>query len=68
MLLALTAAQECRHGEGVYLEEVARASGLSPQEARSVLHDLTQVHRLVTELAGADRPDLGPRFAVTPRL
>ncbi|MEU6811625.1 hypothetical protein ABZ920_22085 [Streptomyces sp. NPDC046831] len=68
VLLALTAAQERRHGDGVYLKEVAWASGLSPEEARTLLYDLTQVHRLVTELAGADQPDMGPRFEVKPRL
>ncbi|MDN0199194.1 hypothetical protein [Streptomyces sp. S.PNR 29] len=65
---SLTAAQERHGGEAVHLDEIARTSGLPPEETRTLLHDLTQVHRLVTEVAGADRPDLGPRYEVQPRL
>jgi hypothetical protein len=65
---SLTAAQERHGGEAVHLDEIARTTGLSPEETRTLLHDLTQVHRLVTELAGADQPDLGPRYEVRPRL
>jgi hypothetical protein len=45
-----------------------RGAGLTPDETRSLVHDSVSVHRLVTELGGADRPDLGPPlFEVTPR-
>lgn len=65
---ALTQAQHAHGGEAVYLEEIARGSGLSRQEARVLLHDLVNVHRLVTELDLSDTPDLGPRFEEKPRL
>jgi hypothetical protein len=65
---ALTEAQAANGGEGVYLDEIARASGLSRGRVRSLLHDLTAVHRLVTELGETDTPDLGPRFEGKPRL
>jgi hypothetical protein len=65
---ALTMAQEEHNGEAVYLDEIADGAGLSEEETRVLLHDLTRVHRLVTELEGSDHPDLGPRFEVKPRL
>jgi hypothetical protein len=61
---ALTDAQRAHGGEGVYLDEVARASGLDRERTRVLLHDLTAVHHLVTELQRTDAPDLGPRFEV----
>ena len=65
---ALTDAQQKHGGEGVYLDEIARASGMPRERARALLHDLARVHRLVTVLDQADVPDLGPRFEVKPRL
>ncbi|GAA3244471.1 hypothetical protein MTQ10_24355 [Streptomyces sp. XM83C] len=65
---ALTRAQERNGGQAVHLEEIAAQAGLGPEETRALLHDLTTVHRLVTELAGGDRPDLGPRYEVMPRM
>lgn len=69
VLNALASEQEARGGEGVYLDDVARGSGLPRQRTRELLHDLTTSHRLVTELQGGpDDPDLGPRYEVKPRL
>ena len=65
---ALTLTQEEHNGEAVYLDEIADAAGYSREQTRVLLHDLTRVHRLVTELEGSDTPDLGPRFEVKPRL
>lgn len=65
---ALTLTQEEHNGEAVYLDEIADAAGFSQERTRILLHDLTRVHRLVTELEGTDTPDLGPRFEVKPRL
>lgn len=65
---ALTEAQEKHGGEAVYLEEVARGSGMPREQVRGLLHDLARVHRLVTVVEQADTPDLGPRFEVKPRL
>jgi hypothetical protein len=65
---ALAAEQEEHDGEGVYLQEIARRAALPPERTRELLHDLTMVHRLVTQLEGTDSPDLGPRFEVKPRL
>jgi hypothetical protein len=65
---ALAAAQGARGGEGVYRQEIARRAALPPERVRELLHDLTTVHRLVTQLEGADSPDLGPRFEIKPRL
>ena len=62
VFVALAESQREHGGEGVYLDEVARASGLDRDQARLLLHDLTTVHRLVTELHGTDQPDLGPRY------
>lgn len=33
-----------------------------------LLHDLTTVQHLVTELEGSDTPDLGPHYEVRPGL
>lgn len=65
---ALTEAQQEHGGEAVYLDDVARASGMPREQALDLLHDLARVHRLVTVLEQADAPDLGPRFEVKPRL
>lgn len=66
---ALAREQETRGGEGVYLDDIARRSGIPRQRTRELLHDLTTSHRLVTELqGGSDDPDLGPRYEVKPRL
>jgi uncharacterized protein YbjT (DUF2867 family) len=65
---ALTAAQQENGGEAVHLSQISRAAGLSGEETRALLHDLMQVHHLVTELAGSDTPDMGPRFETKPRL
>jgi hypothetical protein len=65
---ALTEAQATNGGEGVYLDEITRASGLPREQVRSLLHDLTAVHRLVTEVGETDTPNLGPRFEEKPRL
>jgi hypothetical protein len=64
---ALADAQREHGGEGVYLDEVARVSGLGRDQTRLLLHDLTTVHRLVTELHGTDQPDLGPRYEAKSR-
>ncbi|MFF9283374.1 hypothetical protein [Streptomyces griseosporeus] len=65
---ALSEAQERNRGQAVHLEDIAATAGLGPEETRTLLHDLTRVQRLVTELAGGDRPDLGPRYEVKPRM
>jgi hypothetical protein len=65
---ALTQAQEEHGGEAVYLDEVARGSGMPRDRVRALLHDLARVHRLVTVLEHADAPDRGPRYEVKPRL
>lgn len=65
---ALTEVQQARGGEGVYLDDVSRASGLGREQTRVLLHDLAAVHHLVTELQQSDTPDLGPRFEVKPRF
>ncbi|WP_059009747.1 hypothetical protein [Streptomyces specialis] len=58
---------ERRHGgEAVYVQEVARTAGLPDERTRVLLHDLVSTHRLVTELQGTDRPDLGPRYETRP--
>jgi hypothetical protein len=63
---ALTLAQEEHNGEAVYLDEIANGAGVSEDEARVLMHDLTTEHNLATELEGSDDPDLGPRFEVRP--
>jgi hypothetical protein len=65
---ALTEAQQAHGGEAVYLDDVARGSGLPRKQTRVILHDLSAVHKLVTQLHGTDTPDLGPRFEAKPRL
>jgi hypothetical protein len=65
---ALTDAQRANDGEAVYLDEIAQRSGQDRERTRTLLHDLTEVHHLVTQLHQADSPDLGPRFEVKPRL
>ncbi|MDT0445113.1 hypothetical protein [Streptomyces johnsoniae] len=58
---------ERRHGgDAVYATEIARTAGLPDERTRLLLHDLVSVHRLVTELQGTDRPDLGPRYETRP--
>ena len=63
---ALTAAQEEHNGEAVYLDEIADGAGMPEEKVRTLLHDLTTVQNLVTELEGTDTPDLGPRYEVKP--
>lgn len=65
---ALTEAERAHGGEGVHLDDVARAARLPRDETRALLHDLTVEHRLVTEVQGADSPDLGPRYEAKPRF
>jgi len=65
---ALTDAQQASGGEAVYLDDVADRSGLDRERTRTLLHDLTDAHRLVTQLHHTDNPDMGPRFEVKPRL
>ncbi|MFD7708692.1 hypothetical protein ACFV6E_38455 [Streptomyces sp. NPDC059785] len=65
---AVTRAQASHDGDAVLLDDIARTADLPPERTRALLHDLTQVHRLVTELTGADTPDLGPRWETKPRL
>jgi hypothetical protein len=65
---ALTIAQEEHNGEAVYLDEIAEAADIPQDETRALLHDLTTVQNLVTELQGSDNPDLGPRYEVKPGL
>jgi hypothetical protein len=63
---ALVEAMEEHDGEAVFLEEIARTAHRPREETRVLLHDLARVHHLVTELEGADSPDLGPRFETSP--
>ncbi len=65
---ALAAAQDAHQGEGVYPDELARACDMPQQRIRELLHDLSAVFRLVTQLHQTDTPDLGPRYEVKPRL
>jgi len=60
---ALTDAQQANGGEAVYLDELARRSGQDRERTRALLHDLTEVHHLVTQLRPADR---GLCFEVKP--
>ncbi|POX43299.1 hypothetical protein C3486_01785 [Streptomyces sp. Ru73] len=57
---------EGEHGRAAYLDEVARTAGLPPDRTRTLLHDLATTHNLVTQLAGTDSPDQGPRFETRP--
>ncbi len=59
-------AQEEHNGEAVYLDEIADGAGMPEEQVRTLLHDLTTVQNLVTELEGSDTPDLGPRCEVKP--
>jgi hypothetical protein len=69
VLNALAAAQEQHGGEAVYLDEIARGSGLPRERTRELLHDLIAGACLVTQLeGGTDGPDLGPRYEIKPRL
>ena len=68
VLNALAEAQDAHGGEGVYADDIARRAGLPRDRVRTLLHDLSAEHRLVTQLRGSDSPDLGPRFEVKPRL
>ncbi|MFF5041194.1 hypothetical protein [Streptomyces nigra] len=61
-------AQAAHDGDAVLLDEIARRAEMPPDETRAPLHDLTRVHRPVTELAGVDIPDMGPRWEAKPRL
>jgi hypothetical protein len=65
---ALTAAQAANGGDAVDLDEVARGSGLPPDQARALLHDLAEVDHLVTILQPTDTPDRRERFEEKPRL
>lgn len=64
----LTAAEAENGGEGVYLEEIARRSGVPQEQTRGLLHDLIVAHGLAAELQHLDQPDLGPRYEVKRRL
>ncbi len=64
---ALMEGETARDGEGAYLDEVARGAGLPEPRVRELMHDLTAVHRLVSEVQG-DSPDLGPRYIAKPRM
>ncbi|MFE0438706.1 hypothetical protein ACFW2K_27520 [Streptomyces nigra] len=61
-------AQAAHDGDTVLSDEIARRAEVPPDEMRALLHDLTRVHRLATELAGVDTPDMGPRWEAKPRL
>ncbi|MEU6389694.1 hypothetical protein [Streptomyces sp. NPDC046939] len=65
---AVSAEQAAHDGDAVLLDDIARRAEMPPSETRALLHDLTRVHRLVTELAGTDTPDMGPRWEAKPRL
>ncbi|MGW2787728.1 hypothetical protein ACWC3X_42205 [Streptomyces populi] len=65
---AVSAAQAAHDGDAVLLDDIARRADIPLNETRALLHDLTRVHRLVTELAGVDTPDMGPRWEIKPRL
>ncbi|GAA2608464.1 hypothetical protein SMC26_29015 [Actinomadura fulvescens] len=52
--------------DGITLDTAAREAGLPKDETRTLLHDLMEVHGLVTELQGVDAPDLGPRYELRP--
>ncbi|WP_255955269.1 hypothetical protein [Streptomyces odontomachi] len=64
----LTTAETENGGEGVYLEEIARRSGVPREQTRGLLHDLIVAHGLAAELQHPDDPDLGPRYEVKRRL
>ncbi len=53
-------AEQQHRGEGVYLDEACRRTGLPQDEARAPLHGLAAPHGLVSELGAAGSLDLGP--------
>lgn len=63
---ALADAQRSHGGKAVHLQEIARTTHRSAEETRNLMHDLTAVHGLATELQGSDTPDLGPRYETKP--
>lgn len=63
---AVADTQQAHGGEAVHLHEIARAAHRPAEETRTLLHDLTSVHGLVTQLQGSDTPDLGPRYETRP--
>lgn len=65
---AVADAEQENGGEGAYLQDIARRVSLTESQTRTVLHELTTRHGLITELQGADEPDLGPRYEVKPGL
>ncbi|MER7396154.1 hypothetical protein ABT381_11620 [Streptomyces sp. NPDC000151] len=62
---AVTEAEQ-QQGRGAYLDEIARTAGLPADRTRTLLHDLTTTHGLVTQLADTDDPDQGPRWETHP--
>lgn len=54
-------------GRPVYFDQIVSASGLTEQQVHRALHTLMTAHKLVTELARVDDPDLGPRYELAPR-
>src|SRR3954465_11083072 len=65
---ALTEAQAAHGGDAVYVQDVAEVARLPVDRTRALLRDLVRLQKLVTELEGADGPDMGPRFTMKPRL
>lgn len=65
---AVADAEQAHDGEGAYLQDISRRAGLTESQTRTVLHELTAGHGLVTQLEGTDDPDLGTRYEVKPRL
>jgi hypothetical protein len=66
VLGALVRSMERHGGDAVHLEEVARTADMPRDEVRPLMHDLVTTHKVATELAGVDRPDLGPRYGLKP--
>ena len=48
----------------VFLQDIARQSGIDPLHLHKVLQALTRDHNLVTEVQPADSPDLGPQYVL----
>ncbi|GGO42429.1 hypothetical protein GCM10012287_03320 [Streptomyces daqingensis] len=63
---ALADAQAANGGAAVMLGEVARAAARPLEETRVLMHDLTAVQGLATELQHPDDPDLGSRYETRP--
>lgn len=63
---ALADAQRANGGDAVHLETVAQYAGRPADETRVLLHDLTAVEHLASQLQGTDDPDLGPRYETRP--